>query len=147
MVVRDDPLAPGADAGEGGRRRRRPARRSGKYPANPTPRDGGGVSAAVPRRRGTNRAGRVRFGRATAGRKPAGTLIMAHSTASLANPIIRDIGPIVDRHSAHGVKMKLAPGTRVISADSHWELTEEIFVDRFPARLKEKAPRVWFDII
>jgi predicted TIM-barrel fold metal-dependent hydrolase len=67
--------------------------------------------------------------------------------ASLANPIIRDIGPVIDRHSALDVKMNLAPGTRVISADSHWELSDDIFIENFPARLKDKAPRVWFDII
>src|SRR4051812_30742596 len=34
---------------------------------------------------------------------------------------------------------------RVVSADSHWTLAEDVFWTGFPAHLKHKAPRVWFD--
>jgi predicted TIM-barrel fold metal-dependent hydrolase len=39
----------------------------------------------------------------------------------------------------------LAPDTVVVSADSHISLTEDIWYERFPARLKDKAPRIWHD--
>jgi predicted TIM-barrel fold metal-dependent hydrolase len=64
---------------------------------------------------------------------------------SLANPTIRDIGPITARRVSTDVDMKLPAGTKLISADNHWELTEDIFFEYFPAHLKAKAPRVWFD--
>jgi len=41
--------------------------------------------------------------------------------------------------------MKLPTGTRLISVDNHWEISVDIFYENFPAQLKEKAPRVWFD--
>jgi len=72
---------------------------------------------------------------------------MSSVIASLANPLLRDIGPINDRRPAADTRLNLPPGTRLISADNHWELNENIFAESFPARLKEKAPRVWFDII
>lgn len=33
----------------------------------------------------------------------------------------------------------------VVSADSHLPLTEDIWHERFPSRLRDKAPRVWWD--
>jgi len=42
-------------------------------------------------------------------------------------------------------KVVLPEGLVVISADNHCEITEDIFYENFPAHLKEKAPRVWFD--
>lgn len=38
----------------------------------------------------------------------------------------------------------LPAGTTIISADSHW-LEGDIWVDRFPAHLKDRAPRVFFE--
>jgi predicted TIM-barrel fold metal-dependent hydrolase len=70
---------------------------------------------------------------------------MSNATASLANPLIRGIGPIQDRRVTTAYESNLPAGTKVISADNHWEITEDIFFDNFPARLKDKAPRVWFD--
>jgi predicted TIM-barrel fold metal-dependent hydrolase len=68
------------------------------------------------------------------------------TVATLDNPLIRNIGPIVGRKadSRPGL-MNLPPHTRLISADNHWELCEDIFFENFPAHLKDKAPRVWFD--
>jgi predicted TIM-barrel fold metal-dependent hydrolase len=37
----------------------------------------------------------------------------------------------------------LPVGTTVVSADNHFTLNEDIFYQRFPARLKDRAPRVW----
>lgn len=39
----------------------------------------------------------------------------------------------------------LPPGTIVVSADDHVSLSEDIWYERFPARLKDRAPRVWFE--
>ena len=38
--------------------------------------------------------------------------------------------------------ISLPPDTVVVSADNHWSLTEDIFHQRFPRRLKHKAPRL-----
>src|SRR5271167_529606 len=38
----------------------------------------------------------------------------------------------------------LPPGTEVFSADDHISLAEDIFYERFPDSLKERAPRVLF---
>jgi predicted TIM-barrel fold metal-dependent hydrolase len=39
----------------------------------------------------------------------------------------------------------LPADTVVVSADSHWSLTDDIFYDRFPAHLKDRAPRLKID--
>jgi predicted TIM-barrel fold metal-dependent hydrolase len=39
----------------------------------------------------------------------------------------------------------LPPGTEVFSADNHISLAEDIFFERFPASLQDKAPRVWYE--
>jgi predicted TIM-barrel fold metal-dependent hydrolase len=70
---------------------------------------------------------------------------MSIATRSLAIPAIRNIGVIVDRKPQREGDMRLPSGTRLISADNHWEITEDIFYRNFPSHLKEKAPRVWFD--
>lgn len=38
----------------------------------------------------------------------------------------------------------LPPGTEVFSADNHVSLADDIFYERFPERLKDQAPRVWY---
>ncbi|KAA0107709.1 amidohydrolase [Mycolicibacterium sp. P1-5] len=53
-------------------------------------------------------------------------------------------GMIVDRTSQPRDAKNL-PDLTLVSADNHIELTEDIFYQRFPARLRDKAPRVWFD--
>jgi predicted TIM-barrel fold metal-dependent hydrolase len=64
---------------------------------------------------------------------------------SLRQPFIEDIGPIGNRQAETGMELRLPANTRIISADGHWEIAEDIFYENFPARLKDKAPRVWFD--
>jgi predicted TIM-barrel fold metal-dependent hydrolase len=56
-----------------------------------------------------------------------------------------DAGMIVDRQPQKPLHARLPKGLTVVSADNHIELTEDIFYQRFPARLREAAPRVWFD--
>jgi predicted TIM-barrel fold metal-dependent hydrolase len=56
-----------------------------------------------------------------------------------------DAGLIIDREAEKFDSLNLPKGLTVVSADNHIELTEDIFYERFPARLRDKAPRVWFD--
>src|SRR5579884_1212713 len=35
------------------------------------------------------------------------------------------------------------PGTEVFSADTHISVTEDIWYQRFPASMKDRAPRIW----
>lgn len=65
--------------------------------------------------------------------------------ALLVDPILRDVGNIVDRDPLRAPRVELPVGLRVASADNHLEIADDVFFERFPAHLKEKAPRVWFD--
>ncbi|CAN7658866.1 amidohydrolase family protein [Phenylobacterium sp. LjRoot225] len=70
---------------------------------------------------------------------------MSVATRSLAIPEIRDIGVFLNRSPQSKGDMNLPPGTRLVSADNHWEITKDIFYENFPTHLRDKAPRVWFD--
>jgi predicted TIM-barrel fold metal-dependent hydrolase len=37
------------------------------------------------------------------------------------------------------------PREIIVSADNHYPLVDDIFIDAFPARLKHRAPRIWLD--
>ncbi|OBA62692.1 amidohydrolase [Mycobacterium sp. 1100029.7] len=39
----------------------------------------------------------------------------------------------------------LPPGTEVFSADNHISVADDIFYERFPAELKDQAPRIWYE--
>ena len=52
----------------------------------------------------------------------------------LGAPKDRRPGPLVD--------LGLPAGTEVFSADDHISLAEDIFYERFPESMKERAPRV-----
>lgn len=67
------------------------------------------------------------------------------ATVNLAEPYLRGIGPLPGRHPQRDGELKLPPGTTVVSCDTHWEVSDDVFYENFPARLKDKAPRVWFD--
>jgi len=67
------------------------------------------------------------------------------TTAVLENPLLRNVGHIIDRDPARAPAVELPAGLRVFSADNHLEIGDDVFFERFPAHLKEKAPRVWFD--
>jgi len=56
-----------------------------------------------------------------------------------------DAGMIVDREPQNLRDAKLPKGLTLVSADNHIELTEDVFYQKFPARLRDAAPRVWFD--
>jgi predicted TIM-barrel fold metal-dependent hydrolase len=70
---------------------------------------------------------------------------MSNATTSLANPMLKDIGPLASRRGPSSIDMRLPPGTTLVSADNHWEISQDIFHEHFPEHLKDKAPRVWFD--
>jgi len=65
--------------------------------------------------------------------------------ATLVDPILRNVGHIVDRDPSRAAPVDLPAGLRIVSADSHLEVADDVFYERFPQHLKEKAPRVWFD--
>lgn len=70
---------------------------------------------------------------------------MAITDLASAIEFMRDIGPMDRRTAEFEGDMRLPNGTRLISADNHWEICEDIFYENFPQNLKDKAPRVWFD--
>jgi predicted TIM-barrel fold metal-dependent hydrolase len=59
--------------------------------------------------------------------------------------VASDAGMIVDRKPQPVREAKLPKGLTLVSADNHVELTEDIFYENFPPRLRDAAPRVWFD--
>ena len=67
------------------------------------------------------------------------------SVASLQNPIMRGVKLSGERQPQERHGGQLPEGLLMISADSHWEVSRDIFHERFPERLRDKAPRVWFD--
>lgn len=70
---------------------------------------------------------------------------MADGLTTLVNPLMKDIGPVAVRSAQQSNGMSLPKDTVVVSADGHFEVTEDIFYENFPEHLKEEAPRVWFD--
>ncbi|QZA07121.1 amidohydrolase [Mycolicibacter heraklionensis] len=53
-----------------------------------------------------------------------------------------------DRHGHAGVgtsDIGLPAGTEVFSADNHISIADDIFYQRFPEDLKDKAPRIWYE--
>ncbi len=56
------------------------------------------------------------------------------------------IGAPKNRHGhAAGVNTGLPAGTEVFSADNHISLADDIFYERFPDDLKDRAPRIWYE--
>jgi predicted TIM-barrel fold metal-dependent hydrolase len=52
--------------------------------------------------------------------------------------------PPTQRHGQTDLELNLPAGTKIFSADNHISVGEDIWYQRFPAHLKDKAPRVWF---
>jgi predicted TIM-barrel fold metal-dependent hydrolase len=52
------------------------------------------------------------------------------------------LGAPKDRRPGPPVELGLPAGTEVFSADDHISLAEDIFHDRFPAAMKDRAPRI-----
>lgn len=64
---------------------------------------------------------------------------------TLSNPVLRDLGNTAERTIQEKGSVRLPQGHTVVSADTHWEICDDIFFERFPKHLKDLAPRVWFD--
>ena len=66
------------------------------------------------------------------------------STATLYPP--EGFGAPKNRHAhARGPTWVCLAGTEVFSADNHISLADDIFYERFPDDLKDKAPRIWYE--
>lgn len=59
--------------------------------------------------------------------------------------IVQDIGLSNDRAPQEKSGFSLPEGTLVVSADNHWSITEDIFIDQAPAALKSRMPRLIWD--
>src|SRR3954452_23617019 len=69
---------------------------------------------------------------------------MSTQTVSLYPP--EGYGAPKDRRGhAMGRDVGLPDGTVVFSADNHISLAADIFYERFPDDLKDKAPRIWYE--
>ncbi len=68
---------------------------------------------------------------------PAATTTVTYPSDGLGAPKDRTPAPLGD--------VGLPTGTRVISADNHISLSDDIFFERFPESMKDKAPRVMND--
>ncbi|HEY2484876.1 MAG TPA: amidohydrolase family protein [Candidatus Binataceae bacterium] len=65
-------------------------------------------------------------------------------TTTLENPLFdRDV--VTTRSAQQKNETRLPTDLTIVSTDGHWEVSEDIFYENFPAHLKKKAPRVWFD--
>jgi predicted TIM-barrel fold metal-dependent hydrolase len=54
-----------------------------------------------------------------------------------------ELGRPFERHPDSRPLANLPKDATVVSADNHFSLAEDIWFERFPAHLKDKAPRVW----
>jgi predicted TIM-barrel fold metal-dependent hydrolase len=63
-------------------------------------------------------------------------------TAEAFDGMIRGIALPCDRNPQQRGDIVLPSGTVTVSTDNHWSLTEDIFYQRFPAHLRDKAPRL-----
>jgi len=50
-----------------------------------------------------------------------------------------------DRRGQAGRDVGLPAGTEVFSADNHISIADDIFYQRFPEDLRDKAPRIWYE--
>jgi predicted TIM-barrel fold metal-dependent hydrolase len=64
-------------------------------------------------------------------------------TAEAFDAMIRGLDLPTHRNPQQRGGTVLPPGTVVVSADNHWSLTQDIFYERFPRHLRDKAPRLW----
>jgi predicted TIM-barrel fold metal-dependent hydrolase len=70
---------------------------------------------------------------------------MLDQRKTFESPVAADAGLIVDRKAQPSRIAGLPGDLTLVSADNHIELTRDIFFENFPARLRDAAPRVWFD--
>lgn len=70
---------------------------------------------------------------------------MLDDSRTCESPVAANSGLMVDRKAQPIARVKLPAGLQIVSADNHAEITEDIFFDAFPERLRGAAPRVWLD--
>jgi len=70
------------------------------------------------------------------------TLELPLTRAERDIPGLRGIGPATERKPQAATR-EWPAGTRIISADSHW-MEDDLWIDRFPEHLKDRAPRMHF---
>jgi predicted TIM-barrel fold metal-dependent hydrolase len=70
---------------------------------------------------------------------------MLEERMTFENAAAADAGLTVDRDPQLVDRARLPDGQTIVSADNHIEVTRDIFYERFPDRLRDAAPRVWFD--
>src|SRR5262245_59919311 len=70
---------------------------------------------------------------------------MPQERRTFASTAAADPGLIVDRKAQPLGSLRLPRGLTLVSADNHIEVTRDIFYESFPERLRDSAPRVWFD--
>src|SRR5262245_36096659 len=65
-------------------------------------------------------------------------------SATLVKPtIFKGMGPASGRVPEARRGRRLPENTVVVSADNHWSISEDIFYQRFPAHLKDAAPKLY----
>ena len=64
---------------------------------------------------------------------------------TLVDPILRELPIPLERTIKPPQDFSLPEGTRIVSADNHSDVAEDIYVERLPDELKAEAPRVWVD--
>jgi predicted TIM-barrel fold metal-dependent hydrolase len=72
-------------------------------------------------------------------------MTMSLEYANLQDPAMQGAGVPAGREPQKPTGLRLPQGTVVVSADTHWEMDEDVFVNEFPEHLKAFAPRVWMD--
>ena len=63
---------------------------------------------------------------------------------TLENPLLEGIA-LPPLRSPEKPSKSLPVGLEIVSADGHWDLSEDIFYQKFPEKFKDRAPRVWFE--
>jgi predicted TIM-barrel fold metal-dependent hydrolase len=66
-----------------------------------------------------------------------------NETAEAYDSTIRGLVYPKDRKPQQRGGFELPADTTVVSVDNHWSIHTDLFFDRFPDRLKDKAPRLW----
>jgi predicted TIM-barrel fold metal-dependent hydrolase len=68
---------------------------------------------------------------------------MSEVASEINFAMMRDVGAPRHRKPELTSSTILPAGTIVVSADSHFSVSEDIWYERFPANMKDRAPRVW----
>lgn len=65
--------------------------------------------------------------------------------ATLKNPLLKDMVFPTERKFRGVEDLNLPAGSRISSADDHWCIVDDIFHERLPQAMREKAPRIFKD--